>query len=144
MLFTVALVAICYYGWPIIEAIIIVMPVPDPEEIKDKLRYYAGKVSDKTGELIAKARGMASSASSGAKDDKGEYTGSFDQIPSMMDEEDQEDMDDVGLKPSSMSYNDGEEDDEEQPDMIKLDESTDESSLQQKKKVKKLPKPNKK
>lgn len=47
-----------------------------------------------------------------------------------MDEEDQEDMDDVGLKPSSMSYNDGEDDDEEQPDMIKLDESNDDSSLQ--------------
>lgn len=78
ILFTAALVAICYFGWPIIEAIIIVMPVPDPEEIKDKLRYYVGKVSDKTGELIAKARGMASSASSGDKDNKGEYTGSFD------------------------------------------------------------------
>lgn len=66
ILFTATLVAIFYFGWPIIEAIIIVMPVPDPEEVKEKMRHYAGKVSDKTSELIAKARGMASSASSGA------------------------------------------------------------------------------
>lgn len=66
ILFTAALVALCYFGWPIVEAIIIVMPVPDPEDIKEKMRYYAGKVSDKSSELIAKARGMASSASSGA------------------------------------------------------------------------------
>mmetsp|Transcript_12514 Transcript_12514/g.8746 ORF Transcript_12514/g.8746 Transcript_12514/m.8746 type:complete len:107 (+) Transcript_12514:2548-2868(+) len=106
------------------------MPVPDPEDIKEKTRNFAGKVSDKIGELIAKARGMASSASSGASGNKNEYTGSFDQMPSTLDDEDEEDMDDIGLKPSSMSYNDGEDDEEEQPDMIKLDESTDESSLQ--------------
>jgi len=54
------LAAILYYGWPVIEAILIVLPMPDPAEIKEKARSIFGKVSDKTGEVVAKAKSMAS------------------------------------------------------------------------------------
>lgn len=27
---------LCYYGWPIIEAILLLLPIPDPSEMKDK------------------------------------------------------------------------------------------------------------
>ena len=34
--------ACLYYGWPIIEAILIVLPIPDPKEQIQKARSYAG------------------------------------------------------------------------------------------------------
>ena len=27
-----------YFGWPIIEAILIMLPIPDPKDIKDKIK----------------------------------------------------------------------------------------------------------
>jgi len=29
--------AIFYFGWPFIEALLIILPIPDPKEYKDKL-----------------------------------------------------------------------------------------------------------
>lgn len=48
ILFTAVLAAIFYYGWPVIEAVIILLPVPDPAELKEKARNCLGTVSDKT------------------------------------------------------------------------------------------------
>jgi hypothetical protein len=31
------LAAVLYFGWPIIEAIIIVLPIPDPQYLKQKI-----------------------------------------------------------------------------------------------------------
>lgn len=115
--------------------------MPDPAEIKEKARSIFGKVSDKTGEVVAKAKNMASGDGSSSVP-KADYQGNFDQMPSTLDDEDDEDGEDVGLRPTSMNYNDDEDEDEENQDMINLDSSPD--LLQEKKKVKKLPKPNKK
>lgn len=30
--------ALIYFGWPIIEAILILLPIPDPEELKRKMK----------------------------------------------------------------------------------------------------------
>ena len=35
--------ALCYYGWPIIEAILLLLPIPDPSEMKDTAKEYFGK-----------------------------------------------------------------------------------------------------
>lgn len=43
----VILVLMVIYGWPFIEAIIILTPIPDPEDIKDSLKNMADKVKDK-------------------------------------------------------------------------------------------------
>jgi hypothetical protein len=27
--------ALCYYGWPVIEAVLLLLPIPDPKDMKD-------------------------------------------------------------------------------------------------------------
>ena len=39
--------AIFYFGWPIIEAVIIALPIPDPKEGVDKLKGIFSKAGDK-------------------------------------------------------------------------------------------------
>jgi len=34
--------ALCYYGWPIIEAVLLLLPIPDPSEMKDKVKDTLG------------------------------------------------------------------------------------------------------
>jgi hypothetical protein len=36
MLFVIIAVAILYFGWPIIEKILIALPIPDPKDVKEK------------------------------------------------------------------------------------------------------------
>ena len=36
------LVAIFYYGWPIIEAVLLMLPIPDPKEQIEKVKSFAG------------------------------------------------------------------------------------------------------
>ena len=38
--------AICYYGWPIIEAILLLLPIPDPSDLKEKVKGYGGKAME--------------------------------------------------------------------------------------------------
>lgn len=43
----VALVLAClYYGWPIIEAVILVLPIPDPKDSIEKAKALAGSATD--------------------------------------------------------------------------------------------------
>ena len=37
-----------YFGWPIIEAILIMLPLPDPKDIKEKLKGLVSKSSATT------------------------------------------------------------------------------------------------
>ena len=32
--------AACYYGWPVIEAIIILLPIPDPKTALEKIKAF--------------------------------------------------------------------------------------------------------
>lgn len=42
-----ALIAAClYYGWPIIEAVILVLPIPDPKDSIEKVKSFAGSATD--------------------------------------------------------------------------------------------------
>jgi len=38
--------ACLYYGWPIIEAIILVLPIPDPKDSLDKVKSTAASAAD--------------------------------------------------------------------------------------------------
>lgn len=40
------IVACFYYGWPIIEAVILVLPIPDPKDSIDKVKSMAGSATD--------------------------------------------------------------------------------------------------
>lgn len=39
--------AIFYFGWPVIEALLIVLPIPDPKEYKDKLMSLFNRTEKK-------------------------------------------------------------------------------------------------
>lgn len=48
-LLIVLIVVVCvYFGWPIIEAIIIMLPIPDPKELKEKISKLASRKSEGT------------------------------------------------------------------------------------------------
>ena len=38
--------AICYYGWPVIEAVLLLLPVPDPRDMKAKGAEYMKSFTD--------------------------------------------------------------------------------------------------
>jgi len=38
--------AALYYGWPIIEAVILVLPIPDPKDQIEKVKSVAGSAAD--------------------------------------------------------------------------------------------------
>jgi len=38
--------AVCYYGWPIIEAVLLLLPIPDPSDLKDKAKSYGNKAME--------------------------------------------------------------------------------------------------
>jgi hypothetical protein len=69
-------VAVLYYGWPIFEAILIKLPIPDPKDMKDKFSSALTSI---------KERGK------GKTPDKKQYSQGFEQRPeSLNDEEDEE------------------------------------------------------
>jgi hypothetical protein len=41
--------AICYYGWPVFEAVLLLLPIPDPSDIKDKAKSYGNKAMEMVG-----------------------------------------------------------------------------------------------
>ena len=44
--------ACLYYGWPIIEAIILVLPIPDPKETVEKVKNLAGAAAGSVAGLL--------------------------------------------------------------------------------------------
>jgi len=38
ILYIVIIFAIFYFGWPLVEALLIALPIPDPKDIKDKIK----------------------------------------------------------------------------------------------------------
>jgi hypothetical protein len=43
LIMVAVLSAICYYGWPVIEAVLLLLPIPDPSELKTKAQEYGSK-----------------------------------------------------------------------------------------------------
>lgn len=96
-----------YFGWPVIEAILIMLPIPDPKDLKDKF----------TG-LVSRAKQSTKKSSTG----KGPgYTGNFNQAPESLGESDDED--DVGkpaiTRKNGLNYDSDE--DKEESELINLD-----------------------
>jgi len=89
----VGAVAACYFGWDYIEAILVLLPIPDPAMLKQQVAHYCGVL---TGVFSKGAKKLP-----GKKDDPAEMTGysqNFDGAPvAMKDNEDEEDdEEDVG------------------------------------------------
>jgi hypothetical protein len=105
------IILVLYFGWPIIEAIIILLPIPDPKEVMAKLRGVLGRFKKQQ------------------SDKKGgpNYTPNFNQAPETLGESDEEEAaDDVGQAPKvkkrkpknekrqGLSYGDSDEDEEKE------------------------------
>jgi hypothetical protein len=102
---------VLYYGWPIIEGIVILLPIPDPKEIFNKLKGFSLRPSQKKGPG---------------------YASNFNQAPETLGDSDDED--ELGSTPqlvpkkkapknnSGLSYGDSDEDEEkESTQLITLD-----------------------
>lgn len=89
----VGAVAACYFGWEYIEAILVLLPIPDPTIVSQQMRHYcgllAGVFSKSAKKLPGKDHGPAEMTG---------YSQNFDGAPvSMKDNEDEEDdEEDVG------------------------------------------------
>jgi hypothetical protein len=88
-LFKIGLVCcVLYFGWPMIEVLILMTPLPDPAAMKEGCTDWAEKFTTCFKDLLG-------GLSSGAKPAEAGYAQNFEQAPMNMDEED-DDEEDVG------------------------------------------------
>lgn len=86
------IVGVFYYGWPIIEAIILVLPIPDPKDLIDKIKGLIAPITNILSMfLTTQPRGPPQSHSN--------YQSGLNNAPASFIEEDDDSDDDVG-KPS--------------------------------------------
>jgi len=64
ILWAAVVAGVLYYGWPIIEAIILVLPIPDPKDSLDKAKNMANQASGMASGMVQGA--MASGGRGGA------------------------------------------------------------------------------
>lgn len=116
-LFMIAVIgAICYYGWPVIEAVLLLLPIPDPNDMKEKAKEYGTKAMD-----------MVKGA--GAGPDSAGYLQEFGTPGTLQDDSGDDDEEDIGkdATPSAtaLDYDSDEKDEDEadgaQKELISLD-----------------------
>lgn len=77
--------AVVYFGWPIIQTMIVLSPIPDPSDIKNRASGMFNQI-----------KSSFSSGDSHARPSK-EYVSNFDQAPGVLGgESDDDDEEDVG------------------------------------------------
>ena len=137
MFIIAVLSAVCYLGWPIIEAVLLLTPIPDPSDMKTK-----------AGSLMTTATNAAKGIPamfSGSGPDRGQYRSGFEQAPDGGDGSDDDDEEDIGKNAQNdgLNYDSDEKDDGgddgASTELISLDNSGGKKS--EKKKVPKLRKP---
>lgn len=79
------LAAVVYYGWPIIQTMIVLSPIPDPSDLHHKAQNLAKKV-----------KGYISGGGEGERPSNVNYQPGFDNGPDTLLEDDEEDEEDVG------------------------------------------------
>lgn len=83
-----------YYGWPVLEALIILLPIPDPKDLLERGKSFI------TGSVAAVAK-SAKSGGALTKSAKGPgYASNFNQAPDTLGESDEEGEDDIGKVPN--------------------------------------------
>jgi hypothetical protein len=101
--------AAMYYGWPIIEAVILVLPIPDPKESLDRVKAAAGQAQGMVqGAMSSNIGGIGGGSAAPAG-----YSNDMDRQPEAFMDDDNSD-DDIG-KPmnSGLAYDSDEKDEEE-------------------------------
>lgn len=110
-----------YYGWPIIEALILILPIPDPKSSIEQIKAFAGSA---TGFV----KGQFSSKQSGPPADvRNQYTTNLEATPDAYIGDDDSD-DDIG-KPADLKTKDLDSDSDEKADeeMMKMTSGKDSS-----------------
>jgi len=91
---TAIFAAILYIGWPIIEAVLILLPIPDPTETKDRL---VGGLKSASAFLVNIPKMISGGAAKDKSGDNGKgYEQNFDNVPGSLADEDDEDEEDIG------------------------------------------------
>jgi hypothetical protein len=103
--------AVVYFGWPIIEAIIIVLPIPDPNGLKQPIMGCFSKFFALIKSLPAAFTGPAKGNQMPATEIAG-YKNDFETEPnSLLDDEDEEE--DIGRNGANkLDFNSDEKDEE--------------------------------
>lgn len=108
ILVTGLILGVLYYGWPILEAIILILPLPDPKDAVDRLNFF---VKEGPGMLMGMIFSLIMSTSSENPQRSG-YTANLEApIDNFIDgeEEDSDDENDVGSIRKELKYDDGDE-----------------------------------
>jgi hypothetical protein len=84
-------VACLYYGWPIIEAVILVLPIPDPKDQIEKVKSVAGSAADFVQSSISGGAPVRPSGFGGH-----DYSANLDQQPEAFMAGDDESDEDIG------------------------------------------------
>jgi hypothetical protein len=100
--------AVLYYGWPIIEAIILVLPIPDPRGTINNVKSAAGSASDMVSGALTSNTGPNRNMS------HQQYSQNLEAEPEAFLEDDDNSDDDIG-KPMNqgLDYDSDEKNDEE-------------------------------
>lgn len=144
-IFVSALLAgILYYGWPIIEAILLVLPIPDPKDSISRVKSAASAAGGMVNSAMSSNRGPHQNTHRHA-----EYSSNLDAQPEAFIEDDDNSDDDVG-KPmnSGLNYDSDDKNDEElvvgastaQSELIDLSGGSSSGSGEQRKAAAKIPK----
>ncbi len=100
-----------YYGWPLIEAVLIVLPIPDPKGLGQKISAFFSK-------SLSAAASVTKSQQKGKLDS---YSKNFNQAPESLGESDDEEDLGRGNKRGQLSYDSDE--DKDGNELINLDGS---------------------
>ena len=107
---SVLFIAILYYGWPIFEALVLVLPLPDPKDLVEKINYF---VSNFSGIIWGIISSLLFSQNAAADAQKSGYTSNLDaQIETFIDaeDEDSDEENDIGKARDQIKFDDDEED----------------------------------
>ena len=104
---------VCYFGWPIIEAIILILPIPDPQGLIGSIKSFGGFVLDFIGSIFSKPQHI-SMRSGGAS---AGYQQNLNQAPGGLNDDDDDSDDDIGKPMNLAAALDDDDSDEETLDV---------------------------
>ena len=105
----VILAVVCYYGWPIIQTMIVLSPIPDPQDVKNR-----------ASSIFKSIKGKLSGNGEGARPSSDTYQSNFDKAPDVAgDGSDDDDEEDIGRdfsKKKNLNYDSDEKEEFENSD----------------------------
>lgn len=133
LMMLIILAVVCYYGWPIIQTIIVLSPIPDPSDLKNRASGVFTKIKGKlTGNSEQRPNNEA-------------YQSNFDKAPDVLGDGSDDDEEDIGRdfsQKKDLNYDSDEKEEfgnSEQMELVSLD--TRKKNEPTKKNVPKLKKP---